>query len=403
MLTDLVQDRKFKWIMWSQFFLALGFLASPTIVALYHIIIIIPALIIFFQDKQFKIPVSGWFLLALTAWGIFTTSYNFQSLYNPNKSFQELKFYLLGVILIPALKYFYERATDFQVKRLVTVVYFVVVVAFFVGISKAFLGFDPVKLQFGDFGNRSGGFTNYMRYGYASAFLFLLSTGFYLNYGKLKKLLPQKLFFLGSLLSILAIFAAKTRGALLALMVGIPILFLKYQPKLAKIVIALGTAFVALVLFISFTSNSKIRFLDIKDGSNKKRVSQFYTAVKSIEERPIWGLGADQFSYHVPALKQKYDIWSKDYQGHSHNILLEHAVNYGLPGLLLFVGFLLSWFFDMYSRRDDFGWVILSYITAFVISGQVELLFDNTNSHLIFYIYSLSYALPKTRFLRLHG
>ena len=44
-------------------------------------------------------------------------------------------------------------------------------------------------------------------------------------------------------------------------------------------------------------------------------MSQFYTAVKSIQEKPVLGLGADQFSYHVTDLKKKYDIWSKSYSG----------------------------------------------------------------------------------------
>jgi O-antigen ligase len=109
-----------------------------------------------------------------------------------------------------------------------------------------------------------------------------------------------------------------------------------------------------------------------------------------VQEKPLFGLGADQFSYNVKSIKEKYNIWSQEYSGHSHNILLEHAANYGIPGLLAFICFLVFWFLELVKNGSDFAWVIASYLVAFTVGGQVELLFDVINSHLIFFIYSLS-------------
>jgi len=391
MLTDFTQDKTFKWIYVALFCLTIGFIASPTIVSLYHIFIIIPAIIIYKRKLYLiKLPVSSWFLIALFVWGLICTIYNLDTVIKPRKSFDDLKFYLLGPGLIYPLRYFFDRTNSFQIKRLLNVLYFIIIAAFIVGCVKAFLDFDLIKWQAKEFKNRSGGFTNYMRYGYSHAFMFITGLGIYVNRERLKEFINPKLFIFALTLCLLAIFTSKTRGALLAVLVGVPWLMLKYKPTIAKIVIGLGTVFLGVVIYISAFSNSSNRFLDINDGSNKKRMSQFYSAWKSMQEKPVFGLGSDQFSYNVPRLKEKYDIWSKEYQGHSHNIFLEHGANFGYLGIILLFGFLITWFFEMVALRNDFGWIISSYIVAYVVAGQVELLFDNTNSHLLFFIYSFS-------------
>ena len=57
------QDKTFKWIMSSLMFLAIGFLASPTVVSVYHILIVIPMFIVIKRADSFHIPKRGWFLL----------------------------------------------------------------------------------------------------------------------------------------------------------------------------------------------------------------------------------------------------------------------------------------------------------------------------------------------------
>jgi O-antigen ligase len=388
-------DWKFKWIYWAQIFLALGVLASPTVVSLFHIIIIIPANKIAYHGPKIKLSKSSWALLALAGWGLISTVYNFETVIKPRKSFGELKYYLFGVLLIYPLDYFFKRVTPYQIKKILNVFWVILILAFFVGISKAWLQFNPVTMKFGEFQTRSGGFLNYMRYGYGSAFIVILGMSIHLNIAKFEKYLNKKLFYTALVLSLCAIFTSKTRGALLALIVGLPFLYLRYKPVIAKSLIVLGTIALGVIIFLSFFVKGKksSRFLNINDNSNKMRMSQFYTAVKATQENPILGLGADQFSYNVTKLKHKYDIWSKHYSGHSHNILLEHAANYGIPGVIFLICFLLFWFVEMVKLKSLFGWAIASYVFAFSVSGQVELLFDNANSHILFYVYSMSKAL----------
>jgi O-antigen ligase len=232
---------------------------------------------------------------------------------------------------------------------------------------------------------------------------FILGVGLWINRRNLKDLIQPNRFLFILILCLLAIFTSKTRGALLAVMVGLPWLMLKYRPKIAAGIIGAGAVFVGVVIYISVYSNSSNRFLDINDGSNKKRMSQFYSAWKVIQEKPVFGLGSDQFSYNVPKIKEKYDIWSKEYQGHSHNIFLEHGANFGVLGILLLLGFLVTWLIEMILTGTDFSWAISSYIVAYTVAGQVELLFDNTNSHLLFFIYTLSQVYRQSKLERLNS
>ena len=392
MLTSIQETKYLKWTNWSLFCLMLGFLSSPTLVSLYHIIIIIPAILYFIKGDKIQIPKSAWALLAITVWGFASNIINIDTIIKTNRAYQELKFYLLGFLLLPILTAYFKQATNHQLKKLINIVSVVVIIAFFVGISKAWFGFDPVKFRTGDFHERSGGFTNYMRYGYASAFLFLLGLGAFFNRSIIEKLISPKLFYPAWGLSLAAIATSQTRGALLALIIGVPVMLLKYRPKLAKIVILLGAIFGSAVIYCSFIDQTitKSRFFNINQASNSTRMTQFQAAIKSIEEKPVFGLGADQFSYNVIRLKETYDIGRKDYASHAHNILLEHGANYGLVGLLIFLLFMIMWAIEMIKRKDDLGWVVLSYICAFFVAGQVENLFDNTNSHLLFFIYSMS-------------
>ncbi len=394
------KDYIFNFIFAALIFLALGLFTSPTIVSLYHILLIVPTILLFKAGERFKIATSGRILILLFLWGLLSTFVNYPDLIKPFKAFQELKYYLLGVICILPLRYFLENAKDKHLRILFNIFFVTLITGFFVGIIKAYGGFDIVHWKQGAFKNRSGGFLNYMRYGYGSAFVFLLGIGLLLNQQLFKKILHPYLFKSALTLSALAIFAAKTRGAILAVLIGLPILFLKYKKKLALIVILAGALFVSVVLYISIFSNSSHRLLNINDNSNKVRMSQFYSAIKATQEKPILGFGANQFSYQVTRLKKKYNIWSDHYVGHSHNIFLEHAASYGVVGLVIFIAFLLAWLKELYQSKGRESWIFLSYLLAFIVSGQVELLFDNLNSHLFFFIYSMSQVMLMSQQVR---
>lgn len=395
-----IPDKKYYFIYASFIFLTLGLMTSPTVIAGHHILIFIPALLLLLKNKKEflpKLPKSSMMLIGLSLWGIISAIYNHETLYKPFKSYQDIKYYLFGVLCIYPFVYFINfNASKRHFRILLNILCLTIIVAFLVGVSKAYLQFDPVKMKFGDFHIRSGGFVHYMRYGYASSLLALVGLGMHFNREKLKDYINPKFFYPALVLSFCAIGTSQCRGALLGMLVGLPFLLFKYKPKLAKIMTAMGTVFIAIIIYFSFISKSTtFRFLNVNQGSNSVRVSQWVAALKVIQEKPILGLGPDQFSYNVKPIKEKYNIWAQHFSGHAHNITLEHAANYGLVGLGFFIAFFIFWFVEMYKFKGDFSWVIMSYILAFFIAGQVEVLFDVINSHLLFFIYSISQAIQQ--------
>lgn len=386
-------DKKTRFISIALFFLAIGMMTSATIVGGYHIFILIPAFMVYLT-KTYKVQVSksSLILLLLFTWALVCGFYNLHQMENVRKSFDDLKFYILGFFLIIPLRYYYERTTVHQRKKILNVFLLTIIVAFFVGISKAWFNFNPVKMSFGDYPDRSGGFFHIMRYGYSNALIFVLLLAGFINRGKIQEYITPKLFYPALVLSFFAVFTAATRGALLGMFISIPFLLLKYRPKLAKAFFGFGgLAFAGMVAVSLYLGDkSPIRIINFKDQSSNIRVSQYLAGIKAMEENPIFGLGPVQFSHHVTDIKERNDIWAQDFVGHTHNTFIEHAASFGVPGLILFTLFLAFWFKEMIGLRSDFGWAIASYITGYVVSGQFELLFDSVNSHLMFFLYSWS-------------
>lgn len=200
-----------------------------------------------------------------------------------------------------------------ELKKLINNIGVVIVITLVVGILKAYLGFDVLHWKVGEFKDRLDGFTDYMRYGYASAFLFILSIAMYLNKEKTENIISPKFLMICLILCFAAVFTAKTRGALRAILAGIPILILKYKPNIAATIIESELIFVSIVMYISFSGKkTDSRFFNLNDGSNRQRISQFYNAIKSTQEKPVFGLGISQFTYNVSRIKHKYDICSKN-------------------------------------------------------------------------------------------
>ena len=398
-----VPDYKYRFIFAALIFLALGLMTSPTIVAGYQILIIIPAFLTLYKAKNKKLSKSSLMLLALGLWGLLSALYNLNTLQGAGKSFREVTSYFYGVLFIFPLTYFFRQGIQRHWKIILNMLITTIILAFFVGISKAWFHFDPVKFKFIEHHGRSGGFFNYMRYGYSSGLMFVLGLGMLLNREKIKDFLNIKYLMVGVCFCLAAIGSSQTRGALLGIITATPFLLYRYQRRVFKWVVVAGGIFIAIVVYFSFISNvTKLRFLNINDGSNNVRVSQWYTALKVAQDNPVFGVGPDQFSYNVTTYKKKYDIWGQHYSAHAHNIVLEHLANYGFVGLLFFLLFFAFWLSEMLSLKTDFGWIVGCYILGFFVSGQVEMLFDVVNSNLLFFIYSYSqYIYSKDKFIHL--
>jgi len=187
-----------------------------------------------------------------------------------------------------------------------------------------------------------------------------------------------------------------TRGALLGLLCGLPFVLYFFRPKLG---LTLGGLIVAgvisLGLFYLFgTARFESRFLQNKsNGADSIRDSQWKAAIIAIKERPVLGWGLSNFHSQLKRIKYENDLGAKDYNdAHSHNLFLEVASGTGLIGLVLFLGWLISWAVESFMAKGLVRALIVPFGVVFVVSSQFEVTFDAMNATMIFFLYSMSSA-----------
>ena len=135
----------------------------------------------------------------------------------------------------------------------------------------------------------------------------------------------QKIFLsISSILLILNIILSQSRNALLALVLGLFLLSLIYNKKLI-----IPSFLIAIILLL--IPESQRRLMSILDFSqNSSRIKIWETTIFMIEDKPLWGIGYDNYfkiypSYikHTPRL-----MIHETYEAlHPHNVFLE--VPYG--------------------------------------------------------------------------
>ena len=153
----------------------------------------------------------------------------------------------------------------------------------------------------------------------------------------------QKTISLGFLFSVgLAAFLTYSRNSWLGLIISFPIIF-------GKKIINLFIPLIILVLFIIFIiyfpifngepQNILRSFLPEKflleftnegyEGLDATRIEIFSSGINLLKTNPFFGIGATSFT-------EIYRLETNFWKGHSHNLLLELAISYGLPATIVF-------------------------------------------------------------------
>jgi O-antigen ligase len=144
--------------------------------------------------------------------------------------------------------------------------------------------------------------------------------------------------------------------------IGVPIsvaaVLLLSLRRRARYVLLLLIIILVIGFIFSLQSERFARVLDFSSGTNFYRVRAWLSAVNIIHDRPITGLGLDQFLY---AFRGRYilpDAWQEPNLSHPHNILLDFWVRLGLMGVvLLFVLQTVFWrtavkFYRQFQKTD---------------------------------------------------
>ncbi|MCM2351394.1 MAG: O-antigen ligase family protein [Bacteriovoracaceae bacterium] len=364
------------------FFLAAGILTSVSVLSAYQILFAIPLAYYTFlalKEKSFKLPTSGWFLLAFTAVALLSLVTNFELLSKPSKNFGRIKYFLFGVLGIFVFRVWLQEATDKTKTFLINTFFVSIVVAGVYASYEYMTGED----------NRAKGLTDTMRYGYGSAMILLtLLSAILKRFVSLRTAIP--VFIIG----FAGMYLTYTRGALLGFLCGIPFVLYFYRAKLGLTLGGLAVLGVlglgAVYLFGSGEHDS--RFLTNKNNaSDVIRRSQWKAAFIATQERPILGYGLSNFHSQLKRIKTQYDLGAKEYDdAHSHNLFLEISSGTGLVGLFLFLGWLITWAWESFKTGGLTRALVVPFGVAFVVSSQFEVTFDANNASMIFFLYAFS-------------
>lgn len=370
------------------FFLAAGILTSVTVLSAYQILFAFPLAYYAYlaiKNNDYKLPTSAYWLCGFFLIALLSLVINFDLIPRPSKNFGRLKYFLFGICGIYVLRVWLSEATLKTKTFLVN--------TFFVSIIAAALFTCYQYWIKGDL--RPKGFTDTMRYGYGSGMLLLTLLSALIHHRKLKWL-NWNLGLAAFIFGFIGMYLTFTRGAFLGFLVGLPVVLYYYRPKIAFAVgglaIVIGATLGYFYLFGSVKQGESSRYLMNKSNSGDViRRSQWKAAVIAIQEKPLLGWGLSNFHSQLKRIKNDYDLDAKDYDdAHSHNLFLEVASGTGLIGLFFFLGWVLSWAWEMFRSDKIKAALVLPFGVAWVVSSQFEVTLDANNASMIFFLYSLS-------------
>jgi O-antigen ligase len=137
---------------------------------------------------------------------------------------------------------------------------------------------------------------------------------------------------------LLAVLLSQSRGAiLLGLPAALLIMLVFWRGRRALIPGALAGTGIAILLIL--LSSVLPRLGDLFNDTLDFRRHLWYSSIRLIEERPLTGVGLDQFLYWYRSRYLLPEAWAEPNLSIPHNMLLNHWVNLGLLGVLAGLAF----------------------------------------------------------------
>lgn len=299
----------------------------------------------------FKSPIFKW-IIAIVIWMFISLCYA------PNQ-WLALKFilakswFILPLVVLTAL--IHQQSSNFRKTALYLCVPLIVIVIQTL-IRHAFYGFDfvAIKKTMGPF------FRNHVNYSAMLVCLYPIGILlFQFSQNKRKKNIIK----LGLLVALFGLFFAYSRGAWLALLVGMIGYFLIKKNILGKTIL-IGIVTIAISLIVLINNNRFMQFapehdvtifhenfsahlnatIGLKDISNAERFHRWVAGIRMVAEKPWTGFGANSFyNNYQPYTAAAFKTWVSNNPEHStvHNYYLLIALEQGLPALILFAGFFI--------------------------------------------------------------
>jgi putative inorganic carbon (hco3(-)) transporter len=141
----------------------------------------------------------------------------------------------------------------------------------------------------------------------------------------------------------MALIISQTRNAWMGTIAGLGTLILIRK---ARAIPLLLVAVIALYFLSPSSIKQRIQSgLDMKDTTTRTRIECFWTSVHLIQDNPWFGVGPKNVKYEALKYRREHEFPDWVYQ-HMHNNLLQIAAETGIPGLILWLWFMLRLAWD---------------------------------------------------------
>jgi putative inorganic carbon (HCO3(-)) transporter len=141
----------------------------------------------------------------------------------------------------------------------------------------------------------------------------------------------------------LALIISQTRNAWMGTLAGIGVLILLRKPRAIAVLLV-----AVLALYFLSPASIKQRFLsglNPADPNTRNRIELFETSIRMIRDNPWLGVGPKNVKYEALRYRGKNEYPDWMYQ-HMHNNILQVAAETGIPGLILWLWFMLRLAWD---------------------------------------------------------
>lgn len=246
---------------------------------------------------------------------------------------------------------------------------------------------------------------------YVASYLMLHSfIAIYLLKIEWKKLAWRYFYIFSLILFIFILISTQTRGAFLGLLVFAVLFVLGYlwtqRRNRNKLYYGALVLLMAIFIFVAllFTQKqapwvqnvflfNKIANISLSDTTAQSRLMIWRNSLEGVKEKPMFGWGEENFIYvfnkYFP-IEIFHDTGSEVWFDRPHNILVQHLVQGGIVGLLLYLSVFFYLIFLLYKKylQDKNAWFFSLFWSAFLLSFLVHdlFIFDSVNTNIILYL-----------------
>lgn len=298
---------------------------------------------------------------------ILSVIFNQDIAYNGYKPISKSKYFFFGVLSIAPFNYYFKKKIDneIKIKYLLYTFCIATTIASLSGLIGVFIGFNLSTFHWGDLGRNAGFFGMVMNYAHNLAYFLIIIFGLLMSKKIVEKYINYNFLIIVFLINLLGLYKSYTRGAWIAVLIGVTIFFLQKNLKWF-----LGSVIVVCLLGIIayFAAGHSM----VRVDNDSTRIGQWKAAIVSFKERPLLGAGYLNFEHISQDIKRRYGFPEPEFSGHAHNNFFEMLGSTGGLGFLCYVTWLLLWIVEMIKRKDIIGKIGVPFIVTFVVGGLTQ-------------------------------